>query len=131
MQVQRTNLSDLSVDKLPDGSKVIVDHKNETVFALNATAGAAWDACSDPTTIAKVAESMQRSLHPSVSEELALEAILQLQDKNLVTTKGSFSNASRRSMLARLSAIALPVVVSLTIAEQRAHASTAGSRATS
>jgi hypothetical protein len=122
MQVERTNSNDLLAEQLPDGSKVIVDTKNQTVFSLNATAGAAWDACSAPTTLSKVAEDMQRSLDPSVTEELALEAILQLQDKNLVTTSGSFSNATRRQVFATLGAIAIPVVVSLTIAEQRAHA---------
>jgi hypothetical protein len=127
MQVERTNADDLLVDKLPDGSKVIVDPKNETVFALNATAGAAWDACSGPTTLSKVAEDMQRSLDPSVTEELALESILQLQEKNLVTTSGSFSNATRRQVFATLGAVALPLVVSLTMAEQRAHAQSAGS----
>jgi hypothetical protein len=127
MQVERTNADDLLVDKLPDGSKLIVDPKNETVFALNATAGAAWDACSGPTTLSKVAEDMQRSLDPSVTEELALQSILQLQEKKLVTTSGVPSGATRRQVFATLSAIALPVVVSLTMAEQRAHAQSAGS----
>jgi Coenzyme PQQ synthesis protein D (PqqD) len=127
MQVERTSSSELLVDKLPDGSKVIVDPKSETVFALNATAGAAWDACSHPTTLSKVAEDMRRSLDGAVTEELALAAILQLQDKNLVTTSESSTNASRRTMLATLGGIALPLVVSLTMAEQRAHAQVATS----
>jgi hypothetical protein len=130
MQVQRTSSNELLVDKLPDGSKVIVDPKSETVFALNATAGAAWDACSRPTTLSKVAEDMRRSLDGGVTEELALAAILQLQDKNLVTTSESSTNASRRTMLATLSGIALPLVVSLTMAEQRAHAQLATSGST-
>jgi hypothetical protein len=127
MQVERTNSNDLLVDKLPDGSKVIVDPKNETVFALNATAGAAWDACSGPTTLSKVAEDMQRSFDAGITEELALEAILQLEERKLVTTSGSPSNATRRQVFATVGAIALPLVVSLTMAEQRAHAAGAGS----
>jgi hypothetical protein len=97
------------------------------IFGLNATVGAAWDACSSPTTLSKVAEDMQRSFDPGITEELALEAILQLEQKNLVTTSGSSSNATRRQVFATVSAIALPLVVSLTVAEQRAHASGAGS----
>jgi hypothetical protein len=127
MQVERTNSNDLLVDKLPDGSKVIVDPKNETVFALNATAGAAWDACSGPTTLSKVAEDMRRSFDAGITEELALEAILQLEERKLVTTSGSPSNATRRQVFATVGAIALPLVVSLTMAEQRAHAAGAGS----
>src|SRR5271170_3487647 len=89
MQVERTNSDALVVNKLPDGSTVIVDAKNETVFALNATAGAAWDACDSSTTLAGVTESMQRSFDPEISEELAEEAILQLHGKNLVKTSGT------------------------------------------
>ena len=89
MQVERTNSDALVVNKLPDGSRVIVDKQNETVLALNATAGAAWDACSVSTTLAGVTASMQRSFDPGVTEELAEEAILQLQAQKLVTTAGS------------------------------------------
>ena len=128
MQVERTNSDALVVNKLPDGSTVIVDAKNETVFALNATAGAAWDACSDPTTLSRVTESMQRSFGPEINEELAEEAILQLHDKNLVKTSGASSQATRREFLTTLSAIALPVVVALSVADQRAYALVASSR---
>jgi hypothetical protein len=127
MQVQRIS-ADLLVDKLPDGSKVIVDPKSETVFALNATAGAAWDALSSPTTLSKVAETMRRSFDPKITEDLALDAILQLQEQKLVTTSGgSSSKTTRRQAFATVGAIALPLVVCLTMAEQRAHAQTAGS----
>ena len=123
MRVERTNSNGLRVDELPDGSKVIVDPKSETVFALNATAGAAWDACSHPTTLSKVAKDMQRSIGKKISEEVALEAILQLQEKNLVTSDSS-PDLTRRAMLPILTGIgiALPVVASLTLMQQRAHA---------
>ena len=45
MQVERTNSNDLLVDKLPDGSRVMIHPESDTVFALNPAAGAAWDAC--------------------------------------------------------------------------------------
>jgi hypothetical protein len=122
MQIERTNPAILLENKLPDGSRVIVDSANETVFALNATSGAAWDACSMPTTLSRVAEDMRRSLDPAITEEFAEEAILQLQDKKLVNTSGPSSLASRRQFLASLSAVAVPLVVALTITDQRAHA---------
>jgi hypothetical protein len=126
MQVERTNSDALVINQLPDGSKVIVDAKNETVFALNAMAGAAWDACSDPTTLAKVTEGMQRSFDPAVNEELAEEAILQLNDKKLVKTWGA-SKATRREFIGTVSAAALPLVVALSVADQRAYALRASS----
>jgi hypothetical protein len=127
MQIERTNSDALVIHKLPDGSTVIVDPKSEAVFALNSTAGAAWEACSGPTTLAAVAESMQRSFDHEISEELAEEAILQLHDKNLVKTSGMPSQASRRQFITTMSSIALPLVVSLSIAEQRAYAQHASS----
>jgi Coenzyme PQQ synthesis protein D (PqqD) len=126
MQIERTNSNDLVVNGLPDGSKVIVDSKSEKVFALNATAGAAWDACSDPTTLSKVVETMRRSLTPEITDELAEQAISQLEEQKLVTTSG-FPKTTRRQALAALGAVALPLVVSMTLAEQRAFAQTARS----
>ena len=122
MQVERTNSDALVVNRLPDGSTVIVDRDSETVFALNATAGAAWDACSDPTTLSGVTESMQRSLDQGIDEGVAEEAILRLQDKNLVKTSGAFPQSTRRDFIATVSSFAIPLVVSMSIAEQRAHA---------
>jgi hypothetical protein len=130
MQVERAKSDTLVVNQLPDGSRVIVDPANEMVFALNATAGAAWDACSDPTTLAKVTEDMQRSFGPGITNELAEEAILQLHDKKLVKTSRSSSQTSRRKFIATLGAAAVPLVVSLTIADQRAHAQSAVSGTT-
>jgi len=127
MQVERTNSIALVENKLPDGSRVIVDSENEVVLALNSTAGAAWDACNGPTTLSGVTESMQRSLDPGITEDLAEQAILQLQAQKLVKTSGSFSQATRRQFITTLGAIAIPLVVSLPIAEQRAYAKTAQS----
>jgi hypothetical protein len=127
MQVERTNPGVSVENILPDGSRVIVDSTNETVFALNATAGAAWDACGMPTSLSSVTTDMRRSLDPAITEEFAEEAILQLQDKKLVNTSGPSSQATRRQFLATLGAVAVPLVVSLSIAEQQAHAQTASS----
>ena len=127
MLVERLSTKDLVVNSMPDGSRVIRNSKNETVFALNATAGAAWDACSSATTIAGVAEEMRRSFDPNVTDDLAEACILQFQEKNLVSISGSAQKHTRRAVLAGLSAVALPLVVSLTVGEQKAHAQAAGS----
>jgi hypothetical protein len=126
MQIERTD-KDVVVNGLPDGSKVIVDSTSEKVFALNATAGAAWDACGSQTTLAGVAEEMRRT-NPAVSDEVAEQAVLQLQEKKLVKASGLLNNASRRQVLAGLTAVALPLVVSMTMTEQKAFADRANSR---
>jgi hypothetical protein len=127
MQVERVNSHDFVVNSMPDGSRVIRNSNNEMVFALNATAAAAWDACSSATTIANVAAEMRRSFDPNVTDELAEACLLQLQQKNLVCISGQFPTATRRQVLAGLMAVALPLVVSLTVGEQKAHADQARS----
>jgi hypothetical protein len=127
MLVERVSSSKLAVNAMPDGSRIIRNSENETVFALNATAAAAWDACSSATTMAGVADAMRRSFDPSVTDELAEASVLELQDKKLVTISGSGFKATRRDVLAGLGAVALPLVVSLTIGQQKVHAQQAGS----
>jgi hypothetical protein len=126
MQVERINCQTLVVHQLPDGSRIFTNPSTATVFALNAVAGAAWDACSTPTTLSDVAREMQRSFHPRVDEELAHEAIVQLRDKKLVRTSET-PLTTRRRMIAGLGAAAIPIVVSLTLAEQRGNAVLASS----
>lgn len=126
MQIERIT-SDFAVSSMPDGSRIIRNSNNEEVFALNATAGAAWDACSSATTVAAVADEMRRTFNPSVTDELAEASILELQDKKLVKISGTALKATRRQVLAGLSAVALPLVVSLTIGQQKAHAQEAQS----
>lgn len=128
MQIERTaQANDLVVNGLPDGSRVIVDSKNERVYALNVTAGAAWDACKTGTTLSQLTEEMKRTCDPSITEEFAEEAVRELEEKNLVKSSGLFGKPSRRQLLAGLSAVALPLVVSMTLSEQRAFAESAQS----
>lgn len=127
MQVERTNANALVVSSLPDGSRVIVDSQNNRVLALNATAGAAWDACSEPTTLSVLTEQMRSSLGTEITEEVAEESILQLQEQNLLNS--STSHPSRRRFIAALGTVALPLVISLTAAEQRGYAEFARSGA--
>ena len=126
--IERTNSDVLVENKLPDGSRVLVDSRNERVIALNAMAGAAWDACSQPSTLPQVAEAMRSSLGTEVAEDVAKDAILQLQEHSLVKSSDLASvNASRRAFITRLGAAALPIVVAMTMSEQRAYATGAWS----
>jgi hypothetical protein len=127
MNVARLSSTNLAVNSMPDGSRMIRNSETATVFALNATAAAAWDACSSATTVPAVAEEMRRSFDPNVTDELAEASLFELQEKKLITISGSQFKATRREVLAGLSAVALPLVVSLTIGEQKAHAQRANS----
>jgi len=127
MKVQRMNCSNLAINSMPDGSRIIRNSDNDTVLALNPTAAAAWDACASQTTVAGVAETMRRSFDSSVTDDLAEASLLELQDKKLVSISGPGFKATRRQILAGLGAVALPLVVSLTVGEQKAHAEKASS----
>ena len=126
MKVERTN-AEIVENALPDGSRVIIDSRNDRVYALNATAGAAWDACVGPVTLTEVTERMRRSLNPAVTEDLAEQAVASLQEQNLVIASNASAGTSRRQVLASLGAIALPLVVSMTLSDQKAYAKRAGS----
>jgi hypothetical protein len=123
MQIERVRPEELTENRLPDGSRILVDESNEKVFAQNVTAGAAWEACSTPTTLEQITMEMQRTATSEVSEELAADAVRQLEEQNLVRTSGSPITSSRRSFMGKMGAIAaLPVVAALTMTEQRAYA---------
>lgn len=126
MKVERVNSGNLAINSMPDGSRIIRNSHNNTVLALNPTAAAAWDACASATTVAGVAETMRHSFDSNVTDELAEASVFELQDKKLVTVSGAFQ-ATRRQILAGLGAVALPLVVSLTVGEQKAHAQHASS----
>jgi hypothetical protein len=127
MNVVRVNSDNLAINTMPDGSQIVRNSDNNTVLALNPTAAAAWDACATANTVSGVAETMRHSLDPSVTDELAEASIAELQEKKLVSISGSEFKATRRQLLAGLGAVALPLVVSLTVGEQKAHAQHASS----
>ena len=127
MQIERVNTANFVINSMPDGSRILRDPANQNVFALNATAGAALDACASASNVAGIAREMRRSFDPNVTDELAEASILELQNKNLVTISGTEARATRRQVLVGLGAVALPLVVSLTVGEQKAHAQQASS----
>jgi len=127
MNVERVNCGNLAINTMPDGSQIVRNSDDNTVLALNPTAAAAWDACATANTVSGVAETMRRSLGPSVTDELAEVSLAELQEKKLVSISGSGFKATRRQLLAGLGAVALPLVVSLTVGEQKAHAEKASS----
>jgi hypothetical protein len=130
MQAKRIYSADLSIEKLPDGSTAIFNAANKTVYSLNAPAAAAWEACGGTTSLAQIVETMQRSFNPGVTEDVALEALRQLEEKGLIETLAPPPpGPTRRSMVATAGAIA-PLVLALTFAEQRAFAGFVGSGTT-
>jgi hypothetical protein len=131
--VQQTSAKGYVPEKLPDGSSAIFDRATNAVYALNDTAAAAFEFCQKPVTLAVLSERMRLRLGPAATMETALEAVAELERAGLVTSSGAtqeLRNASRRQLL-KAAGVALPVVLSLTAAEQRVFAQETGSGAAS
>lgn len=122
MHVERADLASLVETKLPDGSRVVIDTRNDAVIAMNASAGLAWEACSQPTTLSAIAADMEKA---GMSAEAAEDAVFQLRDKKLVTTSEP-PKPSRRRFLAGM-AVTVPVVAAMSLAEQKVFAERCGS----
>ena len=125
----------LAVEKLADGSTAIVDQRSKTVHSLNASAAIVWDACAQGATLPQIMAALEQRVGQPVDQEVALDAIAQLQGANLISSElpAGMLDQNRRSMLKAIGtfgAMALPVVLSLTASEQKAFAQGAGSRTT-
>ena len=118
----------LTVEKLTDGSTAIFDDRSKCVHSLNPSATLVWNACAGGATLSQIAATLGQNSGPS-DEQTALQAILQLQKAELVTAEMSIAglpiDMGRRSLLmsvGSIGAMAVPVVLTLTSAEQRAYA---------
>jgi hypothetical protein len=120
------------VEKLPDGSTAVFDAVSETLHSLNPPAAAAFDACKERTTLPQLVRAMGDVLPAPVTEELALVAIAELQQAGLVTAEDAsqYDRLATRRGLLKAAGFVLPAVLSLTAAEQRAYAISAGSGTT-
>jgi hypothetical protein len=128
IEVLRTS-SELVAQTLPDGSTAIFEVPTKNVYSLNQSAAAAWEACASATTLRQIAAGMSKKLGIPVTDDLAHEAVSELAAVGLVkVTSGESLGASRRNMLKQVAGLAVPVVLVLTGAEQRAHAQVAGSQ---
>jgi hypothetical protein len=126
----QTQAQNLQIEKLPDGSMAIYDLRSKSVHSLNRSATALWEACAGGATMPQLAESLGSRLGIAATEEEVPVWIDQMRRLDLIVSKGAMPvevpQPDRRSMLAALGA-ALPVVLTLTAAEQRAYAQSSNS----
>jgi hypothetical protein len=128
LQIVRSGSSECIVQALPDGSMAIFEVATKNVYSLNSSAAAAWEECASATTLSRLAIAMSRRLNRPITEDLAHEAVSELVAVGLVSaTPAERLGTSRRAMLKQAAGVALPVVLVLTGAEQRAHAQSNGS----
>ena len=116
----------LTIERLPDGSTAILDQRTKNVHSLNVSATVVWDACKNGATLAEVRKALELKACAPVDESLAEGALAQLHNVNLVQTDtpvaAELSAAARRTALLRAAAVAVPVVLTIALSQQRAMA---------
>jgi hypothetical protein len=128
LAIARTDPSGLIVQSLPDGSAAIFEVATSNVYSLNTSAAAAWEACAAATTLPEIAGAMSSRLKAPVTEDLAHAAVSELEAAGLVRVKAPEGfRTSRRDLLKQVAGVAIPMVLILTGAEQRAFAQQNGS----
>ena len=126
---RQSGVGQLSAEKLGDGSTAIVDSRSKSVHSLNPTATLVWEACANGATLDQIRKTLEAKTGAAASDALVRQALEQLQRVNLIEAEGTFPVESvdlgRRALLTRagtVGAIAIPVVLTLTAAEQKAYA---------
>jgi hypothetical protein len=135
---QRTRSDRFLIERLPDGSATIFDRQTEAVHSLNQTAALIWECCAEPATPADIAEVIERATGIADATAAVTEGLAQLTGAGLISVvaaKGVAADApadrSRRTALLLVGATSVgfiaPLVVTMTLTEQRAFAQGAGS----
>jgi PqqD family protein of HPr-rel-A system len=130
---RQSGTESLSIERLPDGSTAIVDNRSKSVHSLNPSATLVWEACAEGAAFAEIHAAVEQQAGVAVDAELIRQALAQLQRVNLIESPSALAPSAamdnvdlgRRSLLKRAGAagaFALPVVLTLTAAEQKAYA---------
>ena len=126
---RQSGTESLTVEKLSDGSTAIVNNRSKSVHSLNPSATLVWEACATETTFSEIHTTVKRQTGTPVDADAIRQALAQLQRVKLIDGPPSLPadnvDLARRSLLKRASAagaIAIPVVLTLTAAEQKAYA---------
>jgi hypothetical protein len=131
--MERTGGREIATEKLADGSFVAFDAASETVISLNSTVHAAYSVLEERMSLEELRHGMSRRLGTVVPEEVAEQAVAELEGVGLVTRSAVGESApaeSRRAVLqafAKASGYAIPAAMALKASEQKLFALTSGS----
>lgn len=95
---------------------LVYDLETHKAHCLNLTSAIVWQYCNGKNNISQIAKLASKDLQASVSEEVVILALNQLEKNHLLTKKENIKfilqNVSRRDLMKRIgiaSAIALPI----------------------
>ena len=116
----------LTIENLPDGSTAILDQRSKNMHSLNSSASVVWNACKEGATLAEIRKALEAKVGAPVDETLAQSAVAQLHGANLIQADApvpaDLSAAARRNTLIRAAMVAVPVVLTLALSQQKALA---------
>lgn len=121
--------SDLVTQQLPD-ELLVYDLNRHKAHCLNSTAAFIWKHCDGQTSVPEMAEKLQHETGAAVDEKVVWLGLKQLADRHLLQGRlappSRFTAISRREAIQRIglaSALAIPVIMSITAPEAHAQAS--------
>ena len=120
--------SDLVTQQLPD-ELLIYDQNRHKVHCLNSTAAFIWKHCDGQTSVSEMANKLQHETQLAVDEDIVWLGLKQLAGRGLLQTRvtlpAGLTAVSRREAIQRIgiaSALAIPVIMSITAPEAHAQA---------
>jgi hypothetical protein len=118
----QTGAGSLDIEQLPDGSMAIYDRRSKSVHSLNRSASILWEACARGATMPQLTEALNARLSIGAVEDDVASWIDQMRQLDLLVSEAAMPapEPKRRSLLALLGGT-LPVVLTLTAAEQLAY----------
>lgn len=125
-----TRLNNLVVQDL-DSELMIYNLESNRAFCLNETAAVVWQNCDGKTGVAEITSHVSERLKFTVSEEVVLLALSQLENEKLIEPceiVESVRLLPRREMIKRLGtagAVAIPIVAAV-VAPEAAFAQSCG-----
>jgi Coenzyme PQQ synthesis protein D (PqqD) len=122
-------MSDLVTQELQD-ELLVYDQNRHKAHCLNSTAALIWKHCDGQTSVSEMAGKLQHETQVTVDEEVVWLGLKQLADCHLLqgrlTPPGGKTAIPRREAVRRIglaSALAIPVIMSITAPEAHAQAS--------
>jgi hypothetical protein len=119
------------VERLPDGSAAVFDRETAAVHSLNEPAAFAWECCIEPRTLSELAEALgeagvldAQAVAAACVRELTAAGLLGARE-----TAGALPERTRRQAFRLLlqGAAVVPVVLTMSVAEQHVFAQGTGS----
>lgn len=137
MKYRQTDRSQLLIEKLPFGDTAIFNRQTRSVHSLNGGASVVFEACAATASVEQMKAALSGYLDKPADDAILWASIEQLESAGLIEPleppPAELIDLGRRAVLKGLGkagSVALPLVLTMTAAEQTTYAQSAGSGST-